>query len=109
MTKTALVRAFTKKFGLKRDDAEFWIEAVLDTITEAVSTSGELAIPRFGTFKIVTRKAKRYRHPKTGEIMEMKEKRIMKFNASPYLFSKREYVDENGENIDFEEYEDEYE
>jgi DNA-binding protein HU-beta len=66
MNKGELKDAVAKASGLSGADAERALDAVLDTITKAVSDGEKVTIPGFGTFEKRERSARTGRNPQTG-------------------------------------------
>ena len=58
MTKTQLVEAIAQEVNVSKRAAHEAVEAILDTIMEAVKKEGEVRITGFGTFKKSKRAAR---------------------------------------------------
>ncbi|WP_460181673.1 HU family DNA-binding protein [Thermodesulfovibrio sp. TK110] len=41
-----------------------------------------MKLPGFGTFKVVTRKARNARNPKTGELVKVPQKKLLRFTPT---------------------------
>ena len=67
----------------KQHSAQFKAQAAVDcvfsTITKALKKKDTVALIGFGTFKVAQRKARKGRHPGTGEEIKIKAKRVAKF------------------------------
>jgi len=61
------------------------VEAVFDTITNALSHGEDVAISGFGTFRVQKRAAREGRNPKTGEKIQIAASVKPKFRAGKAL------------------------
>jgi DNA-binding protein HU-beta len=86
MKKDDLVEAVLDTAGLEtKRQAEQAVEAVIDTITQALSRGEEVALIGFGTFRTSKRKARMGVNPKTGEKLHIKATTVPKFKAGKGL------------------------
>ena len=67
MTKPELVDEVAAKTGMKKKDAGTAVEAVLDTVQEALNRKEEVSLVGFGTFDVRARAERMGRNPRTGE------------------------------------------
>ena len=79
MNKAQLVSEVSKKTGLSKKDATNAVNATIDAIKKNVKKG--VTLIGFGAFKIVKRKARTGRNPKTGEKIRIKAKNVVKFKA----------------------------
>ena len=79
MNKTEFVRAVAEKAGITKKEAAAVVNAVLEVIEETVKKGEEIRIPGFGTFKVVTRKERKGRNPRTGKEIIIPATRVVKF------------------------------
>ena len=68
-----------KKTKLSKKDCRNAIEATLDTIKKNVRKG--VQIVDFGSFKVVRRKGRKGRNPRTGAPITIKPKNVVKFSA----------------------------
>ena len=68
-----------------RKDAQAAVDAVFSSITRALSDNETVTIVGFGTFKVSHRSARKGRHPRTGEELEIKAKNVPKFTPGKAL------------------------
>jgi len=85
MNKTELVEKVAKLTSTTKADAERAIEAVFETITEALKDDDKIAIPGFGTFSLSKRAARKGRNPQTGEEIDIKASNVAKFTSAKKL------------------------
>lgn len=85
MNKTELIDAVAAKAGLSKVDAKKALDAVLDSIAEAVKGGDKVALVGFGTFSVSERAARTGRNPQTGATIEIAAKKSVKFKAGAGL------------------------
>ncbi len=79
MNKAELVTAVAAKTGMTKRSAEETLDAVLDTITDAVRDGDKVAVTGFGTFLLTERAARIGRNPKTGEEIQIAARKLPRF------------------------------
>ena len=85
MNKAKFIDAVAAKTGLSKKDAKGAVEAVLDTITEALVKKESVNFIEFGTFTTADRAARTARVPGTNKTVEVPAKTVAKFKASKAL------------------------
>ena len=85
MTKAELVEAVAKAADVTKADAERTIDAYWETVVAAVKNDGKVPWPGIGSFSLSERAARTGRNPQTGEPVEIKASKAMKFTASSTL------------------------
>lgn len=85
MNKSELATTVADRADMSKQEASKAVEAVLDTITDALSKGDEVKIPGFGNFSVAERKGGTGRNPRTGEPMEIKASKSPKFKAGKGL------------------------
>lgn len=85
MNKSELVEAVARHLGCGKAEGERALEAVTACVAVGLKAQGEVAIPGFGTFRRVTRKARTGRNPKTGEPLAIPARRVPHFAAAKVL------------------------
>jgi len=78
MNKGDLVKEVAKVLNTKKE-AQAAVDCVFATITKALKKKDTVTLIGFGTFKVVKRKARKGRHPQTGEEIKIKAKKVAKF------------------------------
>ena len=84
MNKTDLVNEVAKVVSTKKE-AQAAVDCVFSTITKALKKKDTVALTGFGTFKVAQRKARKGRHPQTGEEIKIKAKKVARFVAGKAL------------------------
>lgn len=90
MTKSELIDEVALRRGLSRKDAELVVNTVLEEIGGALEGQDRVELRGFGSFSVKTRTAREGRNPKTGDVVQVDEKRVPFFKAGKEL---RERVD----------------
>jgi integration host factor subunit beta len=85
MTKADLIDEVSKVTELSRKDSEVIVETLFDSIIKALKTGDKLEVRGFGSFRIRERKARQGRNPKTGEKVNVPEKKVPYFKPSKEL------------------------
>ena len=68
MNRNELVDAVNSKIDMKKSEASKAVDAVFDSIAEALKTGDEVRLVGFGTFSVASRAASEGRNPRTGKI-----------------------------------------
>jgi DNA-binding protein HU-beta len=93
VNKAQLIDTLSDRLGSRRAANEA-VDAVIDTITRAVSSGERVAITGFGVFEKVARPARTGRNPRTGEAVEVDAKRVPYFKPGKEM---RERLNLNGD------------
>ncbi|MBU0508617.1 HU family DNA-binding protein [bacterium] len=79
MNKAELVTAVAAKTGMTKRSAEEVVNALFDTITDAVRDGDKVTVSGFGTFLLVERAARLGRNPKTGQEIHIAARKMPRF------------------------------
>ncbi len=86
MTKRELIDEVMKLYPrFSRRDAEVIVNAVFESMTEALSRDERIEVRGFGSFVIKHRQAREVRNPKTGELVSVAAKRLPFFKVGKEL------------------------
>jgi integration host factor beta subunit len=86
MTKSVLIEKVSEKVdSLTRKQTEIVVETVFDSIKEALIKGEKIEIRGFGNFKLKNRRSRKARNPKTGESVDVPEKRVLHFKTGKAL------------------------
>lgn len=77
--KREIVARIAKKLGMNQLDIQPIVQQFLNEIIEELGQGNKLEFRDFGIFKVVQRKARMGRNPRTGESVEVPSKRTVKF------------------------------
>ena len=91
MTRSDLVDALAAQFQqLPHRDAEMVVKTLLDSMAEALARGHRIEIRGFGSFTVSHRPARMGRNPRSGESVQIPEKKVPHFKPGKAL---REAVD----------------
>ena len=90
MNKSELVEALSIKKNLTYKKSEQIVNLVFDSMAEALIKDDRIEIRGFGSFMVKDYKSYMGRNPKTGEVIEVKPKKLPFFKVGKEL---RERVD----------------
>lgn len=85
MNKTELVAAVATKAELSKKDAEAAVNAVFDSVKDALAEGDKVSLIGFGTFSVKTRAARTGLNPRTKETIEIPESKVPAFKAGSAL------------------------
>ena len=85
MTKADLVEEVVKVSRLSKKHAEIIVNSVFTSIIEALHRDDKIELRGFGSFRVRRRRSRQGRNPKTGDHVEVPEKRIPYFKPGKEL------------------------
>ena len=85
MNKTELVAAVAAKAELSKKYAEAAVNAVFDSVKDALAEGDKVSLIGFGTFSVKTRAARTGLNPRTKETIEIPESKVPAFKAGSAL------------------------
>ena len=85
MNKTELVAAVAAKAELSKKDAEAAVNAVFDSVKDALAEGDKVSLIGVGTFSVKTRAARTGLNPRTKETIEIPESKVPAFKAGSAL------------------------
>ena len=81
MTKAELIAKIADNASISKASAEQTLNALLDTIQEALASEGKLSLPGFGSLVVEERKERKGHNPRTGESIAIPAGKVVKFRA----------------------------
>lgn len=85
MTKSKLIAVITEEARLNRKVSEVIIDTIFDSMTGALCRGEKVELRGFGSFKVKERQARVGRNPKTGEKVNIAQKRALLFKPAKEL------------------------
>jgi len=85
MNKTELINAVAETSGLTKKDSEVALNAILDTIQNAMKNGDKVQLVGFGSFEVKSRAARTGRNPRTKEVVEIPASKVPVFKAGKAL------------------------
>lgn len=85
MNKSELIDSIAEKSGLNKTQAGEALNAVMESVGEALEKGDSISLVGFGTFSVKARAARTGRNPKTGEPLQIKASKVPSFKAGKGL------------------------
>lgn len=85
MNRNELVDSVSSKTDMKKSEASKAVDAVFDSIAEALKGGDEVRLVGFGTFSVASRAASEGRNPRTGEKIQIAASKQAKFKPGKGL------------------------
>jgi integration host factor subunit beta len=85
MTKADLIELVAKRGNLPKKPAEIVVNTIFQSITKALDEGDKVELRGFGSFRMKIRQARTARNPKTGDKVQVKEKKVPHFRAGKEL------------------------
>ena len=85
MNKADLVSALAEKTGATKKAAEASLDALTETITDALKKGEKITLVGFGSFEVKKRAARKGRNPQTGEEIKIAASKAPVFKAGKSL------------------------
>ncbi|MDR0407253.1 MAG: HU family DNA-binding protein [Holosporales bacterium] len=77
-----LARALAEAFKIHRLQSEEFLETTLEEIGAALARGESVKLTNFGTFKLLSKKSRLGRNPRTLEPAKIKARRVISFHSS---------------------------
>lgn len=81
MNKTDLVNGMAESAGISKAAAKKALEALLKDIEGAMQKGKRVSLVGFGSWSVSRRAAREGRDPRTGKVIKIKAKNVVKFKA----------------------------
>ena len=85
MNKQDLIAKIAKDTGLTKVAAAQAVDSFFDGLTRAFKKGQSVTFVGFGTFKVVTRKARTARNPQTGAAIKIPKRKAVRFTPGKGL------------------------
>ena len=85
MTKAQFIDALSRSLGGTKQESERALDAVLQTLSDALQRGEKLDWRGFGVFKVRESKARQARNPRTGELIAVPAKKVATFKPGKEL------------------------
>ena len=94
-TREDIAESLHTDFGLTKKDCIVFVNDIIDIIIDGLNTSGYVKIHNFGSFKIIRKKSRIGRNPKTKEDVMISERNVLKFKPSKIIL---DYINKQNDN-----------
>ena len=81
MNKSQLIERFAKEEGITIKNAANVVNVVFDSMADSLAKGDRVEIRGFGSFKVKSYNSYQGRNPKTGEIIQVREKKLPYFKV----------------------------
>lgn len=89
MNKEQLTAAIASKTGSTKKEAQDFLDAYIDVLTDALADNDNddsgIQLAGFGSLTVKDRKATTGRNPRTGEVIQIPAKKVVKFSPAKKL------------------------
>jgi len=85
VNKAELIDAIADSADLSKASASRALDAVIDSVTNALKSGDQVSLVGFGTFAVKERAARTGRNPKTGQPIEIAASKVPGFKAGKAL------------------------
>jgi DNA-binding protein HU-beta len=85
VTKQDIIDTLASKVGLTKADADRAVNAVIDSISDALARGEKVTVTGFGTFEVRQRAARMGRNPQTGAPLHIAASKSPAFKAGKGL------------------------
>ena len=86
-TREDIAESLHTDFGLTKKDCIIFVNDIIDIIIDGLKVNGYVKIHNFGSFKIIRKKSRLGRNPKTREDVIISERNVLKFKPSKSTLS----------------------
>jgi len=81
VTKSELLATLANDTGLKKKDVDNVMQALRNTIYKTLKKEHKIKLDGLGVFQLKDRKARIARNPRTGEMVNVPAKKVIKFRV----------------------------
>jgi nucleoid DNA-binding protein len=85
MNKSELVTAIAEAAGITKADASRALQALLESLTTAMTNGDSVSLTGFGSFSVNERAARTGRNPSNGKALKIAAKKVPKFKPGKAL------------------------
>ncbi|MBP0973154.1 MAG: HU family DNA-binding protein [Oscillospiraceae bacterium] len=85
MKKADLIQAVAEKTGKSKKDAGVFVDAVFESIKDALVEGDKVTLTGFGVFEVRERAAKQCKNPRTGKMQDVPACKAPAFKAGKNL------------------------
>ena len=91
MTKADIINIIAEGTGLTKVETSAVVDGFIASLSYALKNGESVEFRGFGTFKVVDRKARKGRNPRTGEEIQIPQRKVPVFRSSKDF---RNYINE---------------
>jgi DNA-binding protein HU-beta len=79
MTKDQLISDIAEAIDTPKSTVRAALEQLSEIVSDALENGDEITLPGVGKFKVSERSARSGRNPRTGQVMQIEAKKVVKF------------------------------
>tara|TARA_B100000959_G_scaffold278533_1_gene337057 strand:+ start:817 stop:1113 length:297 start_codon:yes stop_codon:yes gene_type:complete len=87
-TRKDLSNKIFSKLGFSKNYSSTFIDNFFETLSNNISKTNKLKITNFGTFRVITKKERIGRNPKTKVDAKISQRKVIKFKAASFFKKK---------------------
>ena len=84
-TREDIAESLHADFGLTKKDCIIFVNDIIDIVIEGLKIKGYVKIHNFGSFKVIRKKSRIGRNPKTMKDVMISERNVLKFKPSKMI------------------------
>ena len=84
-TREDVAESLHSDFGLTKKDCISFVNDIIDIIIDGLQTKGYVKIHNFGSFRVIKKKSRMGRNPKTMKDVIISERNVLKFKPSKLI------------------------
>lgn len=88
MTKAGIINSVYERVGVTKKEATEYVEAVLETMKEALEAGEDIKVSGFGKFEVRTKGERIGRNPRTNVEIVIPQRSVLRFKVSQVLKDK---------------------
>jgi len=85
MLKKDLIDKVSGELSMQKQDVSLAVDIMLETMAKALVDDRRIELRGFGSFSVRSRKPRSTKNPRTGEIMEIPDRKTLHFTMSKSL------------------------
>ncbi len=85
MNRNEIAGYVADRLEINMSSAQNVVQCVLEAITQSLTDTGSTTLRNFGLFRVCRRKARAYRVPSTGQLIQLGEKNTVVFKPAKHL------------------------
>ena len=99
LTKASMINYLNENIRNSKRECQVFFEVFLDLITRELIEEKDVKLVNFGIFKVMKKKARLGRNPRTKEEVMISERSVIKFKPSNFLIN---FINSNISNVNEE-------
>jgi len=85
MLKKDIVDAVSEELAMQKQDVGVAVDIILETMARTLKNERRIELRGFGSFSLRQRKPRNTKHPRTGKVMDIPQRKTLHFTMSKSL------------------------